>query len=354
MKRVIIHVGLPKTGTTSIQKYCAMNRPRLIDLGLRYPKLGIEPPANYRPGGMNAGIWNDENHSLLRAAIDKDLPKQYQVFSEFIAGDPWSRVLLAFDRSDQGTLLLSHEGFFRSARTLEYTRVKELLKGFDVHIIVYVRRFDDWIESYYKHTIRGGMRNRRALADMPLVNDAGKLAFSIHCNVLKDGFGASRVIVRSFDKARKDGTLVSGFFENCGLPFPGQGKALSLNERNSSLSSATTLFLLAGNKMGLSEGTHAQIRRHSVDQAISYDFPRFRLMSETLRENLKKQYLTKMRRATELFDCAGLHDIDLSDRGHAEFREELTVAELKTLILRTMPLVTPKAANELRRMSDNL
>ena len=37
MKTLILHIGTPKTGTTSIQNFCGLNRERLDELGIHYP-----------------------------------------------------------------------------------------------------------------------------------------------------------------------------------------------------------------------------------------------------------------------------------------------------------------------------
>ena len=36
MKTLYLHIGLPKTGTTSIQKFCMDNKKKLNDMGINY------------------------------------------------------------------------------------------------------------------------------------------------------------------------------------------------------------------------------------------------------------------------------------------------------------------------------
>lgn len=37
MKTLYIHIGTPKTGTTSIQNFCGLNREKLKEQGVLYP-----------------------------------------------------------------------------------------------------------------------------------------------------------------------------------------------------------------------------------------------------------------------------------------------------------------------------
>ena len=60
MRRAIVHIGMPRTGSTSFQEVLARLRPRLGSVGLCYPKLAP-------PGSPPAA---DVNHHLLGRALD--------------------------------------------------------------------------------------------------------------------------------------------------------------------------------------------------------------------------------------------------------------------------------------------
>ena len=51
-RRLILHIGMPKAGSTAIQKTLSKNRAKLRSAGILYPKLDIKPE-NHR--GM--GPW---------------------------------------------------------------------------------------------------------------------------------------------------------------------------------------------------------------------------------------------------------------------------------------------------------
>lgn len=64
MRRAIVHVGMPRTGSTSFQEVLARLRPRLASVGLAYPELAP-------PGSSPAA---DVNHHQLGQALDGRRP----------------------------------------------------------------------------------------------------------------------------------------------------------------------------------------------------------------------------------------------------------------------------------------
>ena len=61
MRRAIVHIGMPRTGSTAFQEVLARLRPRLVSVGICYPNLA--PPG--APGS------DDVNHYRLGQALDR-------------------------------------------------------------------------------------------------------------------------------------------------------------------------------------------------------------------------------------------------------------------------------------------
>ncbi|MEE7488758.1 hypothetical protein MOF7_28665, partial [Methylobacterium oryzae] len=61
MRRAIVHIGMPRTGSTAFQEVLARLRPRLASVGICYPSLA--PPG--APGS------DDVNHFRLGQALDR-------------------------------------------------------------------------------------------------------------------------------------------------------------------------------------------------------------------------------------------------------------------------------------------
>ena len=71
MRRGIIHIGMPRTGSTSLQAVLTNLRPQLGALGLLYPELA--PPGS--PEGA------DVNHQPLGEALDGRRPARERAAS---------------------------------------------------------------------------------------------------------------------------------------------------------------------------------------------------------------------------------------------------------------------------------
>ena len=47
MKKLILHIGFEKTGTTYLQRFCKINREQLERQNIIYPKVGFSPLAQF-------------------------------------------------------------------------------------------------------------------------------------------------------------------------------------------------------------------------------------------------------------------------------------------------------------------
>ena len=125
-KHIFLHIGFPKTGTSSIQSFFCDNRQALKTFGVLYPKSG-----DTRYAGQ-AGI--------AFAARMK-------------ATKPFDILLSEIENSPCDKIVISSEYFFM----LDPIKIKflsEQFKKFKVTIIVYLRRQDSRIESGYLQVIR--------------------------------------------------------------------------------------------------------------------------------------------------------------------------------------------------------
>lgn len=63
--KLILHLGMPKTGSTSIQTFMAQNRDNLLALGVLYPKVNI----------------STNNHNFISIFLNEheNIPRRYRV-----------------------------------------------------------------------------------------------------------------------------------------------------------------------------------------------------------------------------------------------------------------------------------
>ena len=133
MPRLYLHIGYPKTGTTSLQSYFVTNATRLKSLGVLYPLTGRMGTAHYR---MNFSLRIGYDSSVGPADDPKVLIKELrdEVHS-----------------SGCDKILISSEYF---VTTGAIGAVKELFSDYDTKVIVYLRRHDHAYESDYNQSVK--------------------------------------------------------------------------------------------------------------------------------------------------------------------------------------------------------
>ena len=125
-KKLILHVGLPKTGTSALQAWCAANRQSLLSRGINYPDTGHP---------------HENKHQFLVAELLRERQEKL-------------RTVLA--AHDQGLLLLSAEGLTNhlydfTANALDLFR--RATADFHTTIFMVTRETNRWSRSYYKQAL---------------------------------------------------------------------------------------------------------------------------------------------------------------------------------------------------------
>ena len=130
-KQLVIHAGLHRTGTTAIQEALSGSRDLLAAKGISYP-------FDFAPG--DTGQQRRKNHlnlafALLRGEIS---PDQVMEWLDKVASGSWK-------------VILSAEDFCR----LEQLQFLEpLFEAYDTKVVFYLRRQDEWLNSWYNQHLR--------------------------------------------------------------------------------------------------------------------------------------------------------------------------------------------------------
>jgi hypothetical protein len=135
-RRVYIHVGLPKTGTTYLQGVLWDNRATLRAHGVLYP--GERPEAHY----------------LAAMELDESVRNWHP---DELLGGTWPQ-LLAQIRDWPGTVILSHE-WFAALDQEAVRRVRDDLGDAQVHIVCTVRELTRQVVAVWQEDIK----NRQVL-----------------------------------------------------------------------------------------------------------------------------------------------------------------------------------------------
>ena len=132
--KLILHVGLQKTGTSSIQVMLASSAAALADHGMVYPALPV-------PRTPRSGVWTSPFRHNCIAGSYADFNSVFETMTAAEAAVFW------YDLRRCGrTPILSAEEF---SRQRDFTPLKAALDGFEIEVVVYLRRQDRYVESLY-------------------------------------------------------------------------------------------------------------------------------------------------------------------------------------------------------------
>ena len=146
MKTLYIHIGTPKTGTTSIQNFCGLNREKLKEQGVLYPIMNY----HYERKSVN------RNGYFLTGTIKengtRNKEKEKQVFDSEL-----QYIVDCFKEND--TILLSDESIWWATATRRKGLWKDLKKhseqhNYQIKVIVYLRRQDQFMMSRYNQRLK--------------------------------------------------------------------------------------------------------------------------------------------------------------------------------------------------------
>lgn len=143
-KTLFLHIGIQKTGTTTIQAFLSRNRSLLEQHGFVYPdptKVQIGLPEDHNHGHLAlclTGYWRDAGYQLSRKEAWGELRDLY------------------FESA--GHLLISTE-LLSTPQIVSHLRfIKKMLRGVKVKVIVYLRRQDIFVQSVYKERLKAQER----------------------------------------------------------------------------------------------------------------------------------------------------------------------------------------------------
>lgn len=203
MKRLIIHAGMPKAGSSALQVFLAINSNRLRELSVEYFAMGEIEKA--KRGHITSG-----NGAFLARSR---LTPQHPAFHPSKENST-KNLLEKIQQSDCETGVLSSEFFF-NVDPRELHDISNLVAelGVRTKIITYIRKQDQFVASSYVQQIK-----RHGLRQLPddYVNDNiskyGFLDYYRYYNSLTEFFDKDDIIIRVFEHTKKQAGGIFGDF----------------------------------------------------------------------------------------------------------------------------------------------
>lgn len=179
---LLFHIGIPKTGTTAIQKYLYSSQEQLEKWGWFYPSFG-----NTTAPHVNGYFL--VNHPC-KQAIDRHESRQWE--------EIWETVCKCLTK---GNVIISNEDFWDKDVLTVYRYAVE--QGINVKIIVYLRRQDLYLESHYNECVKIRFE-KEPFSDWVKINALeNDLAHAHYLNLLQKIeaiVGSENIIVKIFEK----------------------------------------------------------------------------------------------------------------------------------------------------------
>lgn len=209
-QRAILHVGLHKTGSTAIQESAFLNRGLLLESGLYYP--------DYTP------VWKKDvraHHAFAHSLSDAG--GRFSGSDLLLLVERWHQ----FCRNTGSSLFLSSESWSRhrdasfsddwfSQRGSYLKRLRTLLGGFNVTVVLVLRRQDFYTKALYKEYVMKG--TPRGSVGFPEFIDACKtrvLRFFDSIRMYQSTF--DEIVILTYEDLCENGSLVRSFFERIGV-----------------------------------------------------------------------------------------------------------------------------------------
>ena len=192
---ILIHIGIHKTGSTSLQQFCVQAADQLIDDGILYPESG-------RPADQDAP-WG---HHVLAWSIQRK-----HGWTEL---EGWEAVKDEVEASGASRVLLSSEGFV-TCSVDQIRQIRSFFPNAEVRALVYLREQFSHMLSVYKQyvTTWGETRSFRQFADAKMNLCDYPALLARWRRGLKDG----RVLTRSFEECCRSKGLEASLLEVLGL-----------------------------------------------------------------------------------------------------------------------------------------
>lgn len=204
-KKIYLHIGTHKTGSTAVQAFAARHSDELQRRGLLYPTAG-RPALERLASGHHLLPWTRMEHVNWKPAWGDRASDPQRV---------WDDLIDEIEKSSCSAVLISSEEF----DVLDdegAAFVAEKLAGHDVHVLCYLRRLDEFVQSYYTTDVlyHGESRDIQAYAKgMRTTIDYFELI-----DRWRRLFGTPNVHVGFYARPALDnGDIVAGVFGKTGL-----------------------------------------------------------------------------------------------------------------------------------------
>ncbi|MEM9639934.1 MAG: hypothetical protein AAGA19_00420 [Pseudomonadota bacterium] len=199
MNRVILHIGMERTGSSALQRYFARNRTVLRVMGVRYPQAEA------------AGVALEKHQDLVDAIATS--ARGELLWEHGSAAEVLASYVKRAERS--ANTVISAEGLSAPDPVFAHT-LAPLAQQFDVRVIVFLRRQDEWAVSSYRNAVNTGTVGGQSIVDwLADPQTRARMDYRAILRFWEEAFGADAITVLRYPH---DVPLVPAFLAAADLP----------------------------------------------------------------------------------------------------------------------------------------
>lgn len=249
MATVYLHIGAPKTATSTLQHVLEKNFQHLLNNGVLYPRT-------VGHGNAHHTLVCD----LLKAHRGQTMPDIW--YGNIPRGEAWSLLESEMEHHEAviHTVILSSELFFGQVHELDaiLKDVASRLVRHDVRVIVYLRRQDQLYSSFYNQDVKGIRQWSSSAYQFYQTHQMFEYGYHSVIKIWSDAFGKENIIIRPFEAGQwPHGSIVQDFCDSLGI-LSLRGSA---EENNESLGMIQLYVKRCLNKVGFAKHLNEEILR---------------------------------------------------------------------------------------------
>lgn len=256
MRKIYLHVGTQKTGSSALQRFFCINKDILAEEGILYPlEWGAQATEGYSQQGGNIG--------RLRSLLSYPNKEIADIFINLV--DRYQRILL----SNEGLFVLANpnikNGWLQEVRNA----------NIEIDIIVYLRKQVDFILSFYNQGIKGSRSVYKEFWEWYQEVQGDKfLNYKETLDSFESIVGPQHMKVRIYEKEQfTGGSLYADFMDALGLKLTDRYR-IPKEKVNVSLSNTAMQVKKIINRIGSDAGIISRLIAPTLQKLSEEEFSR--------------------------------------------------------------------------------
>ncbi|MDQ6868947.1 MAG: sulfotransferase domain-containing protein [Pseudomonadota bacterium] len=187
--KVIFHIGLEKTGTTSFQRFCTRNARRLIKHNILYPK--------------RSSAFHVLNHAPLTASyLQSESPDDFYLRSTLTSSEMVESLKREIEASGAEKVIISSEHLSSRFRAPQIEKLAEDFNEYECRVVIALRdHLSRLFSAYATHVTSGSDRTIDEYAEMVLLPDNLYMRYADTIRLWEASFGSDNIIVFDYNEA---------------------------------------------------------------------------------------------------------------------------------------------------------